>query len=698
MSHSLVFKIQNSKFKIIFLIFYVVFCFTSYSQSKRANHWFIGFGTHIDFNFSPPKITSEGKNHSSFAATSISDTVGKLLFYTDGETVWQADHYIMKNGSGLKGTRNSARSALIIPFPRNPHKYFLFTSDGNGPGDPANGLRFPFYNDTIMTYSIVDMSNGKGEVLNKNTFFLKKAVGHMTALKHANNKDYWLIVKEMQSKTMRVFLINECGITQTSIFESEFFNRGYNYNNGIVSSPQNNKFAITGVSPTSLQLSGGRIAYIYDFDNLNGVITKEQLIPVDVFDYNELYIDANMCFSPNGKYLYAQCTETRSYAQFDLDAPNVGATYNRVHLPFQKDTAVSYNGIQLAPNQKMYVIKEEEQAHYLIEINATNRYINVKDFKKASDSLRYVKYYDGGDPIFLGAYQVSPFFDAYMNPTYKEYIYESPQITKDKRFCYKDTISLNLKGTKDIKTASWSMDNGKTWSLADSANKPFKYYFSKPGNFNIKIALRNICFEDTLEDNILILDSLPSVNLGDEVQCFTANKILNAGNGYLHYSWSSGDTLSELNISKEGAYKIEVENKCGSAVDSVFMIKNENVTKISGNRVCVGTATTFELTKKWFINDLKLDFGDGNIKPFQEKYIYNSSGIYKIFLKADYQCFSDTATTQVIVDDTPLLNLGDSILTCKEEAITLDAGKGFSNYLWQDGSKNQTFTAQPFKG
>ncbi|MEM9918507.1 MAG: FG-GAP-like repeat-containing protein, partial [Bacteroidota bacterium] len=42
---------------------------------------------------------------------------------------------------------------------------------------------------------------------------------------------------------------------------------------------------------------------------------------------------------------------------------------------------------------------------------------------------------------------------------------------------------------------------------------------------------------------------------------------------------------------------------------------------------------------------------------------------------------------------TPILDLGPDISVCENGVFTLDAGPGFSYYLWQDGSTEQTYTA-----
>src|SRR6185295_10516236 len=63
-------------------------------------------------------------------SASIADENGDLLFYTDGLSVWNKNHQIMPNGSGMLGNPSSTQSALIIPVPSSDSLYYIFVCDG----------------------------------------------------------------------------------------------------------------------------------------------------------------------------------------------------------------------------------------------------------------------------------------------------------------------------------------------------------------------------------------------------------------------------------------------------------------------------------------------------------------------------------------------------------------------------------------
>ncbi len=76
-----------------------------------------------------PPTALYGKVSASEGCAAISDKNGALLFYCDGKTVWNRNNAIMANGTDLKGNFSASQSTIIVPWPNNPYKYFLFTLD-----------------------------------------------------------------------------------------------------------------------------------------------------------------------------------------------------------------------------------------------------------------------------------------------------------------------------------------------------------------------------------------------------------------------------------------------------------------------------------------------------------------------------------------------------------------------------------------
>ncbi|MBK7482264.1 MAG: hypothetical protein IPI72_05865 [Flavobacteriales bacterium] len=160
--------------------------------------------TRIDFSsgtpvaISTPLSTDEG-------CASISDTNGQLLFYSNGETVWDRNNNVMPNGTGLFGTFSTSQSALIVPFPDDPLRYYLFTAPaqaGQWVGQPN------------AAYSVVDMTqnNGNGDVVTANVLLDGPVTERLTATRHVNGRDVWVLYHRSESDAYIAYLVTCEGV------------------------------------------------------------------------------------------------------------------------------------------------------------------------------------------------------------------------------------------------------------------------------------------------------------------------------------------------------------------------------------------------------------------------------------------------------------------------------------------------------
>ena len=99
---------------------------SSYAQNQM-NIWHFGNGAGLDFSGGAPVSISGGQTNQNEGTAILSDSLGNLLFYTDGMTVWNANHAFMQNGTGLLGHNSSTMSGLIVPNPKRDSIYYVFT-------------------------------------------------------------------------------------------------------------------------------------------------------------------------------------------------------------------------------------------------------------------------------------------------------------------------------------------------------------------------------------------------------------------------------------------------------------------------------------------------------------------------------------------------------------------------------------------
>jgi len=144
----------------------------SFGQLENANWCFKDYAR-VNFN---PLATATSVNggpvNTVGAPASVSDANGNLLFYTNGNIIWDKFSNPMPNGSNIYSSQISStdQTTLIVPKPNHSNIYYVFTVNLNV---VANGIR-GFY------YSVVDMclNNGKGDVVpNQKNIVLKNYDG-----------------------------------------------------------------------------------------------------------------------------------------------------------------------------------------------------------------------------------------------------------------------------------------------------------------------------------------------------------------------------------------------------------------------------------------------------------------------------------------------------------------------------------------
>ena len=144
---------------------------------------------------------------SSEGSASIAGPGGNLLFYTNGNTVWNANHVAMLNGSGLFGSSISCQSAVIVRQPGSANLYYVFTM--RNWTDGGNGAH----------YSIVDMSlaAGLGDVTTKNQLIYGNTRESLTAVCHANGTDYWIVIHDMFTNEFHSYLLTATGLAAVPV-------------------------------------------------------------------------------------------------------------------------------------------------------------------------------------------------------------------------------------------------------------------------------------------------------------------------------------------------------------------------------------------------------------------------------------------------------------------------------------------------
>ena len=369
-----------SKMKKLLVGLYLLLHVFIAEGQKHDNVWLFGYGSNdINLNFGGTvlEFTEDTINTYyeyrdmwfDFTNTSMCDSMGNLLFYTNGIAIWNSLNEIMENGEGLSpGLYADAHQQTgmyipqgVLPLPKafSDSLYYLIHIDMDYPG---GGLS---YHTQKMYYSLIDMSknNGRGAVIEKNQIILEDILAsrRVTACQHANGIDWWIIMKKYHGGLFYKVLLTESGfeVSEQSIGE-------YTYSNSAgqaVFSPDGTKY----VRQQMVSMDIGNFLNIYDFDRCTGLLSN----PIQIA-YADSAWSGGVAISPNSRFLYVSSYEY--VYQFDLWADDIESS---------KDTVAIYDGwhygndpnfrstfflMQLGPDGKIY-ISANNSIPYLHVIN-----------------------------------------------------------------------------------------------------------------------------------------------------------------------------------------------------------------------------------------------------------------------------------------------------------------------------------------
>ena len=226
----------------------------------------------MDFNLTGsqtiPAPLQNGAMISDEGCSAISDASGNLLFYSNGITAYNKFHQIMPNGNNLAGDISACQSTIIVPQPGSTNIFYIFTTDA------IENAFSKGYN-----YSIVDMNddNGNGDIIVKDQLLWLSCTERMTAARHANGTDVWLITNDNNSNTFRSWLITCNGLQATPVVStvgvildfSILSNTGY-----MKVSPDGKQLCQTHFPLNNQTGNVPNFIQLFDFDNTTGQLTN----------------------------------------------------------------------------------------------------------------------------------------------------------------------------------------------------------------------------------------------------------------------------------------------------------------------------------------------------------------------------------------------------------------------------------------
>jgi gliding motility-associated-like protein len=489
---------------------------------KQANKWYFGKNAAMDFNGGAPVPLLNSNMWQFEGCASIADPItGDLLFYTNGDTVWDATHTIMPNGSGLMGDWSSTQSAVIVPKPSSTNIYYIFTVSAQTNPD---GLR----------YSEVDMSlnSGLGDVVfsSKNTALRTPMTEKICATAHANGQDIWVVSHGWNSDTFYAYLVTAAGVNLTPVRSGvgAMHSGGSSHSIGQMKiSPQGDRLALATFIMSTIE--------VFDFNNSSGAVSNAISLPTTQWDYG-------LEFSPDGSKLYFGSWDVPNPSfiyQFDLSSGSSSTIVSSKTTLFTSGDP--YGSFQLAPDDKIYIARQGLSTLSVIhDPNKAGLGCNYDDTGYAVGGTALS---NGGLPNFVSSWFTFPKFEA-------------------REFCFNDTTWFDLSDTSGIDSVRWNFGDPASGALNSSTDNLPWHIYTDTGLFTTSVVLYEGLVQDTFSETFRILAS-PIVDLGPDTAWCTGSMNLNGGFNGTSWLWSTGDTTQFLNVQATGTYWVRAElNGC----------------------------------------------------------------------------------------------------------------------------------------
>ncbi len=327
----------------------MMFCFLLGYSQKEANIWMLSdFDVMLDFNSGAPiQYTIDRPINMTSNNSIICNSDGNTMFYSNGSVVMNGLNDTLLNGNLKAAILNSNncyfpeavnQGTLILPVPGTESKFYLFHECLNS--------QVNWYRPTELYYSVIDMNgdSGNGVVLQNETAvqILSDTLvsGYLQAVKHANEKDWWLVTHEYYSNRFYTFLVDSIGIHgpfEQVIGDSLIVDSGFGE---AKFSQQGDKYVFTmSYTPTGGTTFG--YSHLFDFDRCTGLFSNYHRILIPEASWGGAE------FSPSGRFLYV--AEYIYLYQYDLWSEDIDSSKILIA------DSTSFFQLQLAPDGKIYI-------------------------------------------------------------------------------------------------------------------------------------------------------------------------------------------------------------------------------------------------------------------------------------------------------------------------------------------------------
>jgi len=526
--------------RIYFTIIFILISLCSESQpNRRTLHWYFSDFAGLDFSAGDAVEDPNGMVYSPNweGSTVMSDQYGNLLFYCDGEKIWNKNHLLMTNDLTYPDIDRGYQGVVAIPKPGSSNLFYVFiVCKSNG------SSRLPLYYFTID----ISLQGGLGEVVSVDTLYSAyDAAEKITATYHANKTDVWIITRKFQDDTYAAYLITGNGVNPDPIL-SPAPQRELNWgptNIGPMKISLDKKYLVTTFMGDQSQ-EGGEVE-VCKFNAQSGEI--EHLYSFQMSDYfltssSAIYEESSCEFSPCSKFLYVAAeiqTDSSSHV-YQFDIQYILDPDSFIQSGLLVDTVMGSN-LQLAPDGRIYCFGKASMHFPTNPLNNfLGRFNNPGGLGLSSDYQSDVLIFQEG--------QVSSGLAYFVNDFLHRFDFEGQ--------CALDTFYFDPWFFPEPTWIQWSFGDPASGSQNISNELHAKHVFSHGGEFEVSVLLTYPSGRVEETSRVVEVDSVPYPNLGlDTLICRGSSLALNANCNGQSFTWSTGQWgVASITVSDTGYY------------------------------------------------------------------------------------------------------------------------------------------------
>ena len=684
--------------RIVTIITLVLACCGVSTAQLETAVWYFGRGAGLDFNTPEPHFKEGGqiqdlkmdffdpsgrKLYGEGIAT-FSDSLGHIRLYTNGQTLWNGENGVMPNGTGLLGHTSSTESAIIVPWPGDMDKYFVFVIDAE-------------FGDNGLSYSVVDMKldGGRGDVVPGQKNIMLEGPDHngcyvcekVTAIKHANGHDFWLLTRTAPGNNVVRYLVDKNGVNLASRTEFPIskLNIQYEYDEeghrgfdptlsiGYMRVAPNGRLVACANGGASLKADiNGKSRYvnlleIYKFDprdgKLEAFVTHQDTV---AFLYGvEFSSDVSKLYYSTRRKIFQLDLMSDDPATISKSATFIGEYPQQGYI----DTLL-LGALQLAINGKIYVA--QDGCSYLGVIEEPR----VKGV-----GCNYViegMYLEGamsrmGLPNFIPTYLLPPDFEI-------------------KNSCTNSLTTFTCIDDRKVTSYKWKLTTATGDPVVESSVREFSYPLTTPGKYRISLEVVVDGFSH-VDYRFFEVYEPPVLDLGEDVRICSYEEALIPSyktDGNCNFKWADG-----------GEEDLLVRESCevkGVLTDSHTGCFSEDVVKITVTEpvgfampealeFCSGKSVAVDVTLNDQITDFQWLDGDksGVARVFDKPGEYGARSV-------DVEGCEFSRTVKITENPLPVIVFDSDNIICANKVRTLDCGIDDVKYLWNTGANTRTIT------